>query len=405
MNEITTTLNRLRETNSTNEKKQILIETKSDLFEKIFIQAYNSFINFGVTKIDTSDIVYTNELSTEEWLEHMFVTLQMLANRELTGNAARDTVKELMSKTTEEDAELVLLILRKDLRTGTGVRLINKVYIDLLPEGFCMGANKYEAKRVTFPVYADTKLDGVRCIAMIEDSISLKSRNGKPFNNYKSIECELTSLELPPGLKLDGEITMGHFQDLMRTLGKKTDGIELSKDAIYNIFDIQLTMMKFEDRLKELDKLSEKIEKLGLTHVRIIKGEYFENEESLLRYYGKQLDAGEEGAMIKTLDGLYEYKRTYAWQKMKPEHTEDLEIVGIDEGKGKYVGQLGAFICQLDNGDTVNVGSGLKDEERIDLWPRREELIGKLIEVKFQEKTKDGSMRFPIFMRFREDKT
>ena len=404
MNHITSTLNRLRETNSTNEKKKILEETKSELFERIFIQAYDSFINFGVTKIDTSDIVYDVK-EPEGWFDDMFELLGKLASREITGNRARDCVKQLMSRTTEEDAELVLLILRKDLRTGTGVRLINKVYVDLLPEAFCMGANKYDANRVTFPVYADTKLDGARCIAMIEHDIELKSRNGKPFKNYKTIEKELQQLDLPHGLRLDGEITLGHFQDLMRTLGKKTDGIELSKDAIYNIFDIQMTTKTFEERLKALDGIQHKIDELGLTHVKVIKGEYLENEEELLRYYGKQLDAGQEGAMVKTLNGMYEYKRTYAWQKMKPEHTEDLEIVGIDEGKGKYVGQLGAFICQLDNGDTVNVGSGLKDEERIELWPRRDELIGKLIEVKFQEKTKDGSMRFPIFMRFREDKS
>lgn len=404
MNHITTTLNRLRETNSTNEKKKILEETKSELFEKIFVQAYNSFINFGVTKIDTNMILYSTS-EPEGWFDDMFQLLDKLATREITGNRARDAVKQLMSRTTEEDAELVLLILRKDLRTGTGVRLINKVYKDLLPEGFCMGANKYDAKRVTFPVYADTKLDGVRCIALLGDNIDLKSRNGKPFNNYKSIEDELAALGLENDVSLDGEITMGHFQDLMKTLGKKTDGIELSKDAIYNIFDIQITDMTFEYRLIILDKIRTLIDELGLKHLRVITGELIENEEELQKYYELQLENGEEGAMIKTLDGLYEFKRTYAWQKMKPEHSEDLEIVGIDEGKGKYVGQLGAFICKLDNGDTVNVGSGLKDEERVELWPRREELIGELIEVKFQEKTKDGSMRFPIFIKFRPDKS
>jgi hypothetical protein len=31
-------------------------------------------------------------------------------------------------------------------------------------------------------------------------------------------------------------------------------------------------------------------------------------------------------------------------------------------------------------------------------------MLGSTIEVKCQEKTKDGSLRFPIFLRLREDK-
>lgn len=403
--EVASVLNRLRETNSSNEKKEILIETKSPLFEKLFNYSYNHFITFGVSKLNLNDITYTQHSPEDDWWNETFELLDKLAARTLTGNAARDAVIAQMSKVSEEDAAVLPHILKKDLRIGVNVGLLNKVYKGLLPAEFCMSANKYESKRVTFPVWADSKLDGVRCIAYFNgDSVTLFSRNGREFKNYTTIENELMLLNLPAGSKLDGEITMGHFQELMRTISRKDEGIELSKEAVYNIFDIPKENVPFKERMMILETLMEKARILGLDHLKKVEGNWFETETELLSFYESQLNDGFEGIMVKTVDGLYEHSRGWGWQKMKPEHTDDLEIVGLEEGRGKYEGQLGAFVCRLDNGDTVNVGSGLEDDERIEMWPKRDELIGQFIEVKYQEKTQDGSLRFPIFKRFRPDK-
>ena len=414
MTTVTLILKLLQDTSSTNEKKKILTDVMTGTFElaerlmTLFKFAYDPFITFGVSKVDVSDITYLNysELSYPEWWEAFFNLLETLSKRQLTGNAAKDSIRLLMSHASEEDAQVVLHTLKKDLRIGAGVRLINAACGNILPEDFCMSANKYDKKRVTFPVYADTKLDGVRCIASFgQDSITLVSRNGKEFKNYTTIESELMQLSgFFDGDKLDGEVTMGHFQDLMKTVSAKTDGIELAKDAVYNIFDIP-SEHDFGHRMKLMNLLDDEIQKLGLTHVKIVDGGIIEDEEALKEFYEAQLAAGQEGCMIKTLDGKYEFKRGWGWQKMKPEHTDDLEIIGCEEGNGKYEGQLGVFVCRLENGGEVRVGSGLKDDEREELWNRRDELIGQIIEVKYQEKTKDGSLRFPIFIKFRPDKS
>lgn len=405
-------LQSLADTSSTNDKKAILAEAMTtehaDTLKRLFIYAYNPFITFGVSKVDVSDIVYENysEMSESVWWDGLFALLSILSSRQLTGNAAKDSIKSHMARASEKDAQVVLHTLKKDLRIGAGVRLINAACGNILPEDFCMSANKYDKKRVTFPVYADTKLDGVRCIASFgQDSVTLFSRNGKEFKNYTTIESELMQLSgFFDGDKLDGEVTLGHFQDLMKTVSAKTDGIELAKDAVYNIFDIP-SDKTFNERLKLMNLLDDEIQKLGLTHVKIVDGGIIEDEEALNDFYEAQLAAGQEGCMIKTLDGKYEFKRGWGWQKMKPEHTEDLEIIRCEEGNGKYEGQLGVFVCRLENGGEVRVGSGLKDDEREALWNRRDELIGQFIEIKFQEKTKDGSLRFPIFIKFRPDKS
>lgn len=57
--------------------------------------------------------------------------------------------------------------------------------------------------------------------------------------------------------------------------------------------------------------------------------------------------------------------------------------------------------------NTVNVGSGFNDEQRRALWEKRSELIGRIVEVKYKEITKDKkngleSLQFPIFTQVRE---
>jgi DNA ligase-1 len=53
----------------------------------------------------------------------------------------------------------------------------------------------------------------------------------------------------------------------------------------------------------------------------------------------------------------------------------------------------------------VNVGSGLSDSARSDIWPIRDSVVGQLIEVRADAITQnqDGSysMRFPRFKSFR----
>jgi DNA ligase-1 len=122
------------------------------------------------------------------------------------------------------------------------------------------------------------------------------------------------------------------------------------------------------------------------------------------------LAAGYEGIMIKDPDAPYETKRTSAWLKIKPVITVDLVIIGMEEGTGKYAGMLGALVCEgEDAGKKIrtNVGSGITDEQRKEMWEKREELIGEIVEIKADTITKDRtddeffSLRFPRFERFR----
>ena len=81
----------------------------------------------------------------------------------------------------------------------------------------------------------------------------------------------------------------------------------------------------------------------------------------------------------------------------------DVEIKGMLEGTGRHEGKLGSFVIDY-KGKEVRVGSGLTDILREELWIDRERHVGRIIEVRYQEETPDGSLRFPTFVCFRTDK-
>jgi DNA ligase-1 len=152
---------------------------------------------------------------------------------------------------------------------------------------------------------------------------------------------------------------------------------------------------------------------LDLPNVTCLANELvdLDSDEGQLRY--KEINAqavagGYEGIMIKDPDAGYECKRSVAWLKLKPFIEVSLVVVGVEEGTGKNVGKLGAFIVEgIDDGKAIktNVGSGLTDNMRECFWEAADELIGNIVEVRADAVTQnqDGtySLRFPRFKGFR----
>ena len=87
------------------------------------------------------------------------------------------------------------------------------------------------------------------------------------------------------------------------------------------------------------------------------------------------------------------------WVKFVPVRTADVVINGFKEGTKRLAKSLGALTTPLGN-----VGTGFTDEQRKWLWTHRTQIIGMTIEVAYREVTKDGKLRMPRFVRFRDDK-
>ena len=162
----------------------------------------------------------------------------------------------------------------------------------------------------------------------------------------------------------------------------------------------------YKDRRKKLLEIKESIAKNKLKNIEVVPMVYDGTDHSQI---WKWLDYAEdndwEGIMIN-LDTPYECKRTKNLIKVKKFYTYDLKVVDIEEGSGRNKGTLGALVVDFKS-NRVNVGSGFTDEERIAFWNSKDSIIGRVIEVKYKEISKDKktgleSLQFPVYVRLRE---
>ena len=311
----------------------------------------------------------------------------------------------------------------------------------------------------------EPKLDGVRVLMIVTFpdfggiNVTCYSRNGKIFDNFSHIEeqiehqaINLLKLALPNhlltgsdgGFVLDGEIVSESFQQLMKQVQRKTD--VQNDDSVFHLFDI-LPLVDFRrghwnaqlsKRIEILEKMRPCIDQMSnvdlLPHV-MVDLDTETGQAEFHQYAQDMVAAGFEGIMIKDLDAPYECTRSTYWLKWKPTITVDLQVVGIEEGTGKNKGRMGALVCNgVDHGKeiTVNVGSGFEDKFRAQIWtdvsnqpvtwtkkikgktetfteyPTGRSCVGDIVEIMADAVTlnQDGtySLRFPRFLRFRDDK-
>ena len=345
-----------------------------------------------------------------------------LQSRYLTGHAARDAILVAMAKATQEEwNDWYRRILIKDLRCGTGAKLINKVKKGTIPLFECMLAHDgaKHPKKITGECMVEYKYDGVRVIAIVQNgSATLHSRNGKILANFPHIEEALSKPEFE-GLVFDGEVMSEDFQSLMKQVHRK-EGAQ-TEDAYLAVFDM-LTLAEFKAggttknaevrraRLIELDHANLLPNSIRIVDAYSVNFDTDEGKAEFEKLNKTALAEGYEGLMIKPIDQGYKCKRSHAWLKVKPFIEVTLSVVDVEEGTGKNAGMLGALVVEgEDDGKffQLNVGSGLTDDMRKDVWAVKDSVIGQLVEIRADAATQSQdsedvwSLRFPRFKTFR----
>lgn len=436
---------KLNESDSRLHKEDVVLQaleaaTLGNTISQIFLgftkACYNPYVTFGVKQIPNTEGITDAENPWSEFNDLMC----KLSQRELTGHAARDAIDAISKRFDSEEWNTFLApVLRRDLRAGISDKTINKICKGTdyeIPIFGCQLATNCEGRpEMKGLKRLEPKLDGVRVVMMIIPSDSGTSaisfsRNGKVFENFTHIENEIiqnlveiirtNSRTLVDGFVLDGEVVGNSFQELMRQARRKEN--VSAEDSIFNVFDI-IPLADFRrgywnaqlsKRIEILEKMRPVIDKMKsvelLPHL-MVDLDYSEGHDQLNRYAKDMVNLGYEGIMIKDINAPYVCKRSTDWLKWKPTITVDLEVTDVEEGTGRNVGRLGALVCSgYDDGKyiTVNVGSGYSDDDRVDYWNNSDQVIGRTAEILCDVITQnqDGtySLRFPRFVRFRDDK-
>ena len=343
-----------------------------------------------------------------------------LQTRQLTGHDARDAIqRDCDMATNEQWNDWYRRILIKDLRCGTGAKLINKVQKDTIPLFGCMLAHDgaKHPKKIAGECYVEYKYDGVRVIAIVQNnSATLYSRNGKLLSNFPHIEEALSKPEFN-NLVFDGEVMSDDFQTLMKQVHRK-EGAQ-TEDSYLAVFDM-LTLDEFNAGGTKLDAKERRIRlttirplfnyRIQLVEATLIDMDSDEGQVKFNEMNKLALDEGYEGLMIKPISEGYKCKRSHAWLKIKPFIEVTLKVVDLEEGTGKNEGLLGALVVEgEDDGKffKLNVGSGLTDENREQIWANQDAVIGQLVEIRADAATQSQdaedtwSLRFPRFKTFR----
>lgn len=354
--------------------------------------------------------------------------LERLSKREITGNAARDMIEEMMNQSTNHQwNNWYRRILLKDLKCGVNTQTINNCVKKvkkpeyLVPVFSCQLAqdSRNRLEFMSGKKMLSEKLDGTRVLSILypDGTVDQFSRNGKELLNFSVIKEQLSVIakKLKKPIVLDGEVMSSSFQALMTQLYRKED--VQTNDSNLHIFDM-LTLEEFKSgysqtiqaiRTTDLEDLIVE----DLPNIKIVSNKYVDlsTEQGKVEFdvfYKQCVENGLEGIMIKDPDAPYECKRTSSWLKLKPQCTIDLTVLDLEEGNDKYTGKLGAMICQGEEDGKfvdVRVGSGFSDEQRELYWNNKEDVIGKVVEIKYDVVTQNQnggySLRFPVFIRLR----
>ena len=266
---------------------------------------------------------------------------------------------------------------------------------------------------IKYPVLASPKLDGIRCLIVDGKPVS---RNLKPIPN-KFIQEELAKLSLP---ELDGELMIrtGDFNSVQSAVMSE----EGRPDFVYIVFDYWQ-----EPKLGYARRITSGIS-LGLMSERVqyIQNQHIENARQMEQQYDKWLAQGYEGAIIRDPYGPYKFGRStmnQGWMlKLKTFNDDEATIVGYEElmhndneattdNLGHTVrsahqagqtpgGTLGALVVEF-NGKQFKIGTGFDSAERSRLWHLGDNLKGRLVTFKYQELSKYGIPRFPVYKGLR----
>ena len=268
----------------------------------------------------------------------------------------------------------------------------------------------------------EPKLDGYRTLAFVtEKDVTLKSRRGLEMDKFPRLEAELAK-QAVNGMVLDGELVA--FDSAGKPSFAAMQNVQANTPIVFYCFDLlhfaglNLRKAPYRDRRRWLAQCLLPSPLVQLVHASA-EGKALQKAA---------MESGLEGVVGKHKASVYETgKRSPSWLKVKATQTGDFVVGGYTSGKGSRA-PFGALLLGYWEGSKLrygsHVGSGFDDATLAEAKKRLEPLRRDscpfaetpelpnpttwvepkvVVEVKFQNWTEEGSLRAPVFLRFRDD--
>ena len=257
----------------------------------------------------------------------------------------------------------------------------------------------------TLTVYAHWKRDGINIVIRNGRAYTRKPRD---FTDKLSWHPSVAKM-IKSGREFHCEAFLPHARasDVITAINEQDERLRVDVFTIPDMGDAQLY------------EVAEECETLGVSfipyfiHHETLKGMIAGTEYEKKGWIAWEILSGARGCYIDIYKQTIDFAQNEGFvegfvmrnhngdegTKWKSTQTIDLIVTGLKPGTKSNTGVIGALICSTVEGYTVaNVG-GLSGFDR-----RRDDWIGKVIEVKYDYAQSGGRLRFPALVRERPDK-
>lgn len=309
--------------------------------------------------------------------------------------------------TSEEQAILEVEALKnKQLKSGyyrTQEEAMN--HVDFTPMK-AHNSNDYKHK-IKYPCYIEPKFNGQRL--MVNSAGEALSKQGEPLKfpeHWRGVEDAVRLVGGLDGEVFAGPVTQGGLplQDIISAFRKKNANTPRLKYYVYDI-PVAGTM---EDRVRLLTSLDIWVKNNNIDFMEVTIPRVVNSWEEVMEYTNEQIALGQEGAIVRNFDGVYEFgKRSYDLLKVKIRLDAEAEVLSytldkndepvytVRAANGEQAGAVFKLKMKIPDGVTVS-GRNYRDKANAD------HLVGKHITYQYEELSSDKVPTKPVGLYIRE---
>ena len=237
------------------------------------------------------------------------------------------------------------------------------------------------------PAICETKFDGIRVFLFKSgDKLVLSSKHGgiyTPKGSPQVFSRVPEFLHAPNRMILDGEYVAREAKGLF----------------LFDVLQVDDRDIREKPLIERKKVLREILKGTGLeVHTTLAR-----TAERIMELRDKAVNEGREGIVVKNPESSY--GQSNSWLKLKKFDTVDCFVTGLvvtPEMERTGVTRSWSVGVYDENGQVVEIGNVGSMVEQVD--PSRVKK-GSVIEVRFQEVTRDRKLRAPFIIRVRHDKT